>query len=110
MVSVYKILNGLKNYVMDNVDKKYIILGSIIFAIFVFFNLSTILWWAVLAVLLYLLYQSRKQNAEQSDINLDQLCAKNPNLELCKIYIQSALNHKKIMNNIQNRLNSDSGN
>jgi predicted secreted protein len=94
---------------MENIETKYIILGSVLLAVFVFFNLSTVIWWGVLVLLAYLYYQSRKQNAN-TDINLDQLCAANPKLELCRIYLESQHNHKKIVDKINSRLSSDSGN
>ncbi len=109
-MNTYKIITALKNYIMENIETKYIILGSVSLAVFVFFNLSTVIWWGVLGLLAYLYYQSRKQNANKTDINLDQLCAANPKLELCRIYIESQRNHKKIVDNINSRLNSDSSN
>jgi hypothetical protein len=109
-MNTYKIITALKNYIMENIETKYIILGSVLLAVFVFFNLSTVIWWGLLVLLAYLYYQSRKQNANKTDINLDQLCTANPKLELCRIYIESQRNHKQIVDKINSRLNSDSGN
>ena len=108
-MNIYKIITALKNYILENVDTKYIILGTVLLGVFVFFNLSTVIWWGLLVLLSYLYYQSRKQNTNKTDINLDTLCTANPKLELCRIYLESQLNHKKIVNKINSRLNSNSG-
>jgi len=109
-MNIYKIITALKNYILENIETKYIILGSVLMAVFVFFNLSTVIWWGLLGLLAYMYYQSRKQNASKTDTNLDELCAANPNLKLCRIYIESQRNHKKIVDKINSRLHSGSEN
>ena len=101
---MYKELYKVFYYLKDNFDKKYIIIGVILLAIFIFMNLSTIVWWGLLIVLIYFVYSSRKENESQIDKKLDTLCKKSPDLDVCKLFIESQNNHKKVIETIHKRL------
>lgn len=91
-------------YIKDNIDTKYLILSVAVLFVFIFMNLSTILWWGLLLVLAYFLYLSRKENVLNTDKKLEKLCDEHPELEICKLFNESQKNHKKIVETIQNRL------
>jgi hypothetical protein len=101
---MYKELYKIFYYLKDNIDKKYIIIGAILLVIFIFMNLSSVIWWGLLIILIYFLYGSRKENESQIDKKLETLCKKNPNLDLCKLFNESQNNHKKVIDQIQTRL------
>jgi len=101
---MYKELYKIFYYLKDNIDKKYIIIGTILLIIFIFMNLSSVIWWGLLIILIYFLYVSRKESESQTDKKLETLCKKNPNLDLCKLFNESQTNHKKVIDQIQNRL------
>lgn len=104
MVNLYKNLYQLFYYIKDNIETKYLILSSVLLFVFIFMNLSTILWWGLLVVLLYFLYMTRKENVLNADKRLEKLCQEHPELEICKLFNESKKNHKKIVETIQNRL------
>ncbi len=88
----------------DNVNMNYLIIGLIILSVFIFINISKILWWGLLLVLLYLLYLSKKTNLQSVDKKLDKLCDENPELEMCRVFLESKKNHKKIVETIETKL------
>jgi hypothetical protein len=104
MMNLYKEIYKVFYYLKDNVNMNYLIIGAIIFSVFIFMNISKILWWSILVVLLYLLYLSRKTNILNVDKKLDKLCDENPELEICKVFLESKKNHKKIVETIQSKL------
>ncbi len=104
MVNLYKNLYQLFYYIKDNIDTKYLILSAVVLFVFIFMNLSTILWWGLLVILVYFLYLSRKENVLNTDKKLEKLCDEHPELEICKLFNESQKNHKKIVETIQNRL------
>ena len=88
----------------DNVNMNYLIIGLIILSVFIFINISKILWWGFLLILLYLLYLSKKTNLQSADKKLDKLCDENPELEMCRVFLESKKNHKKIVETIETKL------
>ncbi len=88
----------------DNVNMNYLIIGLIILSVFIFINISKILWWGFLLILLYLLYLSKKTNLQSTDKKLDKLCDENPELEMCRVFLESKKNHKKIVETIETKL------
>jgi Ca2+/Na+ antiporter len=104
-MSLYKDIYKFWYYIKDNVNLNYLIVGLIILFIFIFINITKIIWWGLLLVLLYLLYLSRKTNMNNSiDTKIDKLCSDHPELEMCKVFSESKQNHKKIVETIESKL------
>jgi len=103
-MSFYKEIYKFLYYLKDNVNMNYLIIGLVILLIFIFINLSKIIWWGILLILLYLLYLSKKTNLNSIDKKLDKLCSDNPELEMCKVFNESKKNHKKIVETIETKL------
>jgi len=103
-MNLYREIYKIFFYIKNNVNINYLIVGIIVLSIFIFINISKILWWSILIILIYLLYLSRKTNLINVDNKLDKLCDENPELEICKTYLESKRNHKKIVETIQSKL------
>jgi hypothetical protein len=103
-MSLYRDIYKFLYYIKDNVNLNYLIVGLIILFIFIFINITKIIWWGLLLILLYLLYLSRKTNLNSVDKKLDKLCSEHPELEMCKVFSESKKKHKEIVETIESKL------
>ena len=109
-MDIYKSLYTKYYWVNDKIKssdaetRKYFLIGIGVAVFLIYWNIGTILWWGVLMVLTYYLYKSQKKNVDTVDRELDDICRDKPELSICKIYSESKKNHKKIVENIKEKL------
>ena len=98
---MYKSLYQFYYYVSERVDKKYMVYIGIALIILIIMNFSTILWWGILLGLVYYVYTLRKQQLMNNESQLEEMCRKQPELDVCRTYDQSKKAHKTIVETIE---------
>lgn len=101
---MYKSLYQFYYYISERVDKKYMVYIGIALIILIIMNFSTILWWGILLGLAYYVYTLRKQQLTNNDNKLEEMCRKQPELDVCKTYYESKKAHKAIVETIEGRV------
>jgi len=101
---MYKSLYQIYYYLTERIDKKYIVYIGIALIILIIMNFSTILWWGILLGLVYYVYTLRKQQLMSNDSRLEEMCRKQPDLDVCQTYNQSKKAHKSIVSTIENHI------
>jgi hypothetical protein len=72
--------------------------------VLIIMNFSTILWWGILLGLAYYVYTLRKQQLVTNENKLEEMCRKQPELDVCRTYNESKKAHKKIIETIESRV------
>ena len=103
-MNLYKLLYELYYYLTKNISKTYLLYGVIVIAVLVIMNISSILWWGLLAACIYYVYTMKKTQITSNETELEKMCKDKPELLECKAYKESLENHKKIINTIKERI------
>jgi hypothetical protein len=101
---MYKSLYQFYYYISERIDKKYIVYIGIALIILIIMNFSTIVWWGILLGLVYYVYTMRKQQLANNETKLEEMCRKQPELDVCRAYNQSKKAHKTIVETIESRV------
>ena len=101
---MYKSLYQFYYYISERVDKKYMVYIGIALVVLIIMNFSTILWWGILLGLAYYVYTLRKQQLTNNENKLEEMCRKQPELDVCNTFNESKKAHKTIVETIENRV------
>ena len=85
-MNLYKLLYELYYYLTKNVSKTYLLYGIIIVCVLIIMNISSILWWGLLAGCVYYVYTMKKGQVVSNENELEKICKEKPDLLECKAY------------------------
>lgn len=103
MINVRRWLN--ETYLYNRLNNKDIFYITIIAILIIFFKFTTIMWWTITLIVIWLvnkMYTIKKKHIDEEE--LDKYCAKGSIDPRCNLYKNAKTNYNKLINTISTTL------